>query len=367
VTALDAAVATVNAEETTDNALVCAKVRALLHGYAARWLEGDKQVSVLAVEVTSRAPVTNPGTGRGSRKFSAAGVLDVLIERHGRRCLLDHKTTSEDVEDPASTYWRQLIVEAQPSHYMLLEWLNGRKIDEAVWDVVKKPSISPRQFKSKAEKALAVSARKWFDHNLGDDTLAYLQTEDRENMEMYEARLTHDCTTERPDRYFQRRSVPRLDQDIMAYAKELWEAGQILLDARNKDRWPKHPRSCMAHGRPCEYLGICSGFDTLESNRWRVVEQVHREIPDLEGSGIDVLTFSSITTYQQCPRKYFYRYERGIERTDEEEAEALYFGTIFHLGLAAYWQALMPEEKPNGYRNETGTEFVADGPEGIVG
>ena len=95
----------------------------------------------------------------------------------------------------------------------------------------------------------------------------------------------------------------------------------------------------MQYGSPCKFLGICSGYDTPDSNKWIVKEQVHSELPIVEGDGRDILTNSRIRCYQVCPRKHYYQYEMGIERTVDEEREALYFGTLFHLALEAYFEA----------------------------
>jgi hypothetical protein len=236
----------------------------------------------------------------------------------------------------------------------LLKLLNGVKIDGAMWDVMRKPSIAPKQIKGKAELANIIANGRYMNTRLSQETLVWLQTNACENLEMYEARLLHDCTVEKPQHYFQRRSIPRLDSEILDYASELWDAGQLILEARRNDRWQKHPGSCMAYGTPCKYLGICSGTDNHESARWQPKENTHAELGD--GFDKNTITYSSVRCFQTCPKKYYYTYELGIERIDEEEREALLFGHIWHIGLEAYWRALMPEENENG--NDTRNECV---------
>src|SRR5215471_17627256 len=123
-------------------ALVVAKCRALMAGYDRLWREAP--YSVDAVETLVESDLWNPDTERKSRTFRLAGKLDVTLYHAttSRRVLMDHKTTSDDITDPSGAYWKQLAIEGQVSQYMLLEWLNGRKVDEAVWDVLRKPSIS---------------------------------------------------------------------------------------------------------------------------------------------------------------------------------------------------------------------------------
>lgn len=320
--------------------LVAAKCRGLLAGYDARWHRGD--CAPLYVEQHRESDLYNPETNRKSRALKIAGKLDVIAVRHGRRVIIDHKTCSQDIADHDAPYWRQLVIEGQVNQYMLLEWLNGVMVDEAVWDVTRKPSISPKKL-SKAERAGVTARRAYCGRDIGQASLDWLQTEERETLEMYEARLAYDCTTERPDWYFQRRTVPRLNAEVAEYAQELWEHGQELLHVRKTGRHVRNPGACMNYGMPCTFLGICSGHDTPDSDRWQKKPNVHVELPLINGDGRDVLTNSRIRCFQTCRRKHFYQYELGIERQDEEEKEALYFGSLYHAGLNAWWSSFIQE------------------------
>jgi len=315
--------------------LIVAKCRGLLRGYHARWQDAPYVVD--AVENLVISDLWNPETGRKSRSFRVAGKLDTT-GYSGRRVVMDHKSTSEDISDPNAPYWRQLVIEGQVSHYSLLEWLNGRKVDEAVWDVMRKPGISPKNV-SKADATQVAVTRCYFGQEMSAETLAQLRETGRENFEMYEARLAHDCTTERPQWYFQRRTVPRLDADLHEYATELWEHSQEILHARRENRWARNSGACMLYGSPCKFLGICSGYDTADSDNWKRKANVHTELPMLDGDGRDVLTNSRIRCFQTCRRKHYLQYELGLERQDEEEREALLFGTVWHLGLEAWFSA----------------------------
>lgn len=342
MTPLHAALAATDAFSGTDDRsmLVKAKVRGLLRGYDARWIDGPYIVDGVEEMVTS--DLWNPDTGRKSRSFQIAGKLDVTGWCGGRTVLIDHKTTADTISDPAGPYWRQLVIEAQASHYMLLMWLNGRKVDDAVWDVVKKPGIRPASI-AKKDQTQVLQDGVYCGATISMHGLAHLRETGREDLELYEARLAYDCTIERPDQYFQRRSVPRMDSEISEWAKELWGHSQDMLNARREDRWPRNSGACMNYGRPCVYLGVCSGMDTIESDKWRRKDQVHNELV-LDGDGRDVLTNSRIKVFQTCRRKEYYQYEVGVERQDEEEAESLYFGTLWHSGLEAWWLALKDKQ-----------------------
>lgn len=338
--AIDAINASVGNTSDDKQKLIAAKCRALIFGYAARW--ADQTYIPIVVEQLVQADLINPDTQAKSRTFRLAGKLDLVVGYHNKRILFDHKSASQDIVAPDATYWRQLAVGSQVAHYLLLEWLNGRKCDGAVWDVLRKPTIEPRKL-ANAEITRTCSNQSYCNVRMSDETMWSLQVSSRETLEMYEARLAINCIKERPEWYFQRQSVPRLDSELLTYAKDLWGMGQLILEARRNKRWPKHPHSCMTYNSACAFLGICSGFDRADSPNWQPRKSVHSELtPDFDKN---TLTYSSITTFQTCPRKFYYRYELGIERIAEEKREALFFGSLLHCALEAYWLALMPAEK----------------------
>lgn len=317
-------------------AIIATKCKALMAGYHARW--ADAGYVTLSTETVYRSNLWNPETQRRSRSFEVAGKVDVDAMHSGRHVIIDHKTTSEDISDPNAPYWRQLMVERQPTHYMLLEWLNGRKVEGAIWDVVRKPGISPKKLARGEYEAVSITGH-YSGRRTSPESVAQLQAdpERRETLEMYEARLALDCTTERPQWYFQRRPVTRLDSDIHEHSTELWEHGQELLHAINTNRHARNSGACMLYGRPCKFLGICSGFDNPESDNWKKKSCVHAELPGIEGDGRGVITNSRISCFQTCRRKEFFEYELGIERIEEGDGEALYFGSCWHAAQQAWW------------------------------
>lgn len=320
--------------------LVIAKCRALIRGYHARWK--DAGYIPETVEQTKLADLYNPDTQGKSRTFQVAGKLDVVARYMSRRVLIDHKTTSQDISDPNAPYWRQLVVEGQISHYMLLQWMHGGKCDDAMWDVLRKPQISPKKI-TKAEIKAVVSLGDYFSLKVSEaDKQTFVDGNERETVAMYEARLTHDCVKERSDHYFARRSVPRIDAEILDYARDLWQHSQDILYTRQQERLPpRNSGACLLYGSPCKFLGICSGHDTADSDRWQKKASVHPELPDIE-NGKQLLTNSRIRTFQTCRRKHFYDYEMAIERQDEDEKEALFFGTVWHAGQEAWWRSFLP-------------------------
>lgn len=349
---LDAINAAVWNERDEDKQLVAAKCRGLLWGYHKRWL--DDTYTALGVEQVLESPLVNPDTGRSSRTFTLAGKLDVIAERDGKRILIDHKTTSEDIGDPNAAYWRQLAIEGQVNQYMILDAMtNGSRFDHAVWDVVKKPGIRPKKL-SKADRAAIVETGMYCGFEVSTVDRNYVQQVENENPGLYTLRLAADCT-ERGEWYFQRVVVPRLDSELLEYARELWGHSQEILAARQSERYPRNSGACMMYGSACEYLGICSGHDTPDSDRWQKVESVHAE---LDGVGGSALTNSRVRCFQTCRRKHLYRYEIGIRRQHEEDREALYFGTLWHTALEAYWKCFLVKDQSH---DDTDTDDAGSG------
>lgn len=366
--ALIAGLAVIDAAEKKTEAqeLVAAKCRGLLRGYDARWAKSLYEVA--GVEYLRQSDLWNPATNHKSRTFTVAGKIDALFLDGETPLIVDHKTTSEDISDPLSPYWRQLTVEAQPTHYILLEWLNGRRVDGALWDVVRKPQIRPAKLSAAELKSLTFT-HKYYGADLPEEEIALAQQTQRESLALYEMRLAHDCTAERPEWYFQRRRVPRLESEIHEHATELWEHGQEILHARNESRWARNSGACMLYKTPCKFLGICSGHDDPESGNWQKKSQVHSELVGLiGGDGREVLTNSRIKSFQTCRRKHYFEYELGIEKLDEEERESLWFGTLWHQALEAWfgWFKQQNERNTDEYSNSAPATEVGSASETVA-
>lgn len=339
--ALNAALAKVD-EFTLDNpwkdpasaAVIGAKVKGLMVGYDARWAGGGWS-PVGELERVVRLPIVNPETGRTSRTFDQAGKFDGVVTGNGRTVLLEHKSTSDDIGDPDAPYWRRLAIDSQVSKYMLQSWQEGLKLDGCLYDVIRKPGIRPKAL-TKAQVAEIASAKTYSGFGVPEEEAARVMAgEHEESPYLYFLRLAAETIAE-PAKYFQRRMIPRLDSDVAEYAGELWAIADEIRLARINGRHYRNSEACMTWGRPCEYLGLCSGIDSPDSDKWTRAESVHEELPGV-GDGRDTLTNSRIKTFQTCRRKHFHRYEEGLRRSNEDEAEALYLGTALHEALAAWW------------------------------
>lgn len=315
-------------------ALRFATLRGLLYGYHHWWLQEEWHPE--AIETEFHLPIVNPDTGRRSRTFEHAGKFDGLISSHeGEQYLLEHKTCSEEL-GPDASYWKRLTIDTQISAYLLACWVKGQKLNGVLYDVIRKPEIRPRKLTG-AERKELWSTQTYCGNLVADADAERCRqdTEFRETPRMFEARLALDTRT-RPDWYFARRTIRRLDQEILTYAAELWQTAEEIRGAMRTGDRRRNDRACMAYGRPCEYLDLCARHDTLDSPNWKKLSTPHPELA-LEDptDGSRILTHTRIGCFTTCRRKHHYRYELGITRW--EEAEPLVFGSLLHQALAAWW------------------------------
>ena len=359
--ALKAALFTFELNDETDWKMACMG-RAMLRAYHRTWIKAHEQIELISTEQTFTAELINPETGRRSRKLSLAGKLDKVARQDGV-VFFDHKTTSDNIEDPNSNYWRQLAVDSQPKMYELLLGQNGVLVDRVVWDVAKKPRLSPRRISVADCKAL-VATCNWYGSDVSADSVTWAMETQRENPELFEARLFFEIKTH-PEKYFARRSVERITSELIQFAGDLWEVGQRVQRSKKSDHKLRNPGACMHYGRPCQFLGICSGHDRPDSHRWQIKEDVHVELDGEVPDGRDVVTNSRMKCFLQCEAKHYYQYELGIQRVEEERMDALHFGTLWHEAMDAWWAAASRGEK-NGNSNKSGKQelAVADNQEG---
>lgn len=313
------------------------KVRALVTAYHDQWKSAPFRV--LAVEETFSLPIVNPQTGRSSRTFCQGGRFDLMVHFDARTWMVEHKSTAEEIADPGAPYWKRLAIDSQVSMYALANWQNGRKLDGTIYDVIRKPTIRPKQI-TKADQKTLIEARVYCGFKVDEHDIAEADGNTfSETPKLYGLRLLRDAL-DNPPKYFQRRPVPRLDNEILEWAKELWQVSQDIRQTEISGGHYRNSGACMNYGRPCDFLGICSGYDTPDSDKWRRRDQAHPEVdlPD------DALTHSRIRCYQTCKRMHHYKYGLRLERADDETAEALLFGQLLHRALEAYYLALKGQQ-----------------------
>lgn len=246
-----------------------AKAEELLAGYDERWLAEMGRYEVLAVEQTFIVPLINPDTGGVSRTWNLAGKFDGVLRdlATGQVLILEHKTTSDPIEDPTATYWTKLAMDSQVSHYYIGAEGAGFSATGCLYDVLLRARLKPY-------RATPVENRKFKK----DGTLYANQRAEDETPNEYRARLRADIQAN-PEKYFQRRDVPRTESDIRDYLGDAWAEGRAIREAELADRAPRNPEACHRFGQ-CPFWPICAeGFQPEDHpDMYERVEDVHPEL-----------------------------------------------------------------------------------------
>jgi PD-(D/E)XK nuclease superfamily len=217
---------------------------------------------------------------------------------------MEHKTASEDI-GLGSVFWKRLRLDAQASNYIAGARALGFEPDGVLYDVLRKPALRPLEVNSKRSVA--------------------------ETPEEYGKRCLADIL-EKPDYYFQRGTVVRLESEERDAAFDTWQVADQIRQSRNLERWPRNVDSCAPYGRMCGYWSVCSGEAQLEDPALFEATEIH---PELEGKHrLPLLTSSSARTYRACARRYFFAYETA--RRPRAKAGSLHIGSLVHKGLEAW-------------------------------
>lgn len=226
---------------------VLEQVRALVVGYDRRWADSRDEYETIEAEATFSAPLLNPDTWRSSRTFTLEGSIDQLVRRRGasRVLVLERKTTSDAIDDATSPYWAKLAMDGQVSQYYIGAESLGHEIEGCVYDVIRKPALRPL-------KATPEASRKYKK----DGTLYASQREEDETPEEYGDRVLQAVTKE-PEKYYQRREVPRLESELREYMVECWQYARMMREDANLGVAPRNPEACHRFGA-CWAWEICA-------------------------------------------------------------------------------------------------------------
>ena len=236
-------------------------IRALLAGYF--WRYADSMFEVVAAELQFDIPLASPRSGSKSRTFHLAGKIDAIVRLpDGRRAVLEYKTTSDDIA-PDSQYWLRLRKDPQISLYYLAARAAGHDVQTIVYDVARKPAIQPRRtpiLDDNGEKIVLdrdgnrVLTKQGKLRQTADSELGYVLQTREETAEEYGNRLIEDIGM-RPDFYYGRREVPRLEDDLAAFQMDVWQQAQHILWCRRQGHWIANPNRFTCPG--CDYADLC--------------------------------------------------------------------------------------------------------------
>lgn len=251
-------------------------------------LYAGQHLEVIAAEIPFELPITNPETGRISQTYRKAGKIDQIVRLpDGRIAIREFKTTGDDISI-ASDYWQRLRIDHQISHYMIAARELGHDVQTVIYDVARKPTISPRLIPEldagglkvvKDANGNRIIGKNGKPRQTGDDDLGWKLVQRRESVVEYAERLRADIL-ERPQFYFARNEIPRLENDLDEYRHELWQMANHLRETKNAGRWFRNTSACLIFGR-CEYFDICTNNIDLTQgvpSGYVQVDSVHQEL-----------------------------------------------------------------------------------------
>lgn len=261
------------AEREADE-LDLARAQVMVMGYHLRW--AGEPYEVLAVEAEFNAPLRNPLTGRVSQVWRLGGKVDVLARdlRTGSVCLIEHKTTSEDVS-PGSDYWKRLRMDGQVSTYFEGARHLGHDVAVCVYDVLAKPKHTLKAVPllddhgnkvvlDASGERVRTAQGKW--RQTGDAAQGYVLQTRPETLDEYKARLVEELGAE-PQRYWCRGDVVRLEAELHGALLDTWQLAQSLREEQLAGRYPRNPDACMAPGRTCPFFAVCAGEASIDDER----------------------------------------------------------------------------------------------------
>ena len=248
-----------------------AHAEALLEGYDEMYAdELGHRYEVLDVEAEFRTPLVNPDTGATSKTFQLAGKLYVIVydRLEGRKKFIEHKSSGESIEQ-GSPYWARRRLDSQVSVYFAGAASLGHDCTACIYDVLGKTGLRPL-------KATPMESRKY----KADGALYANQRTEDETPEAYKERIMEDMA-KRPERYYQRREIVRLDDEMRQFAREIWVQAQTMRDARRLQIAPANPDACERFGKLCSFFPYCSGEASLDDvSRFRRIDWPHPELTE---------------------------------------------------------------------------------------
>lgn len=241
----------------------CETVVRLLCGYVWRW--ANEPLEHLAAEQSFRLPLLNPDTGKPTPLFELAGKIDGIVRlQDSRLAVFESKLLGEDIQ-PDSDLWRRLQIDSQISMYVLAARRLGYPVECVLYNVTRKPTIKPTAIPLLDELGVKivldregnrVKTKTGYYRTTGDTALGYVVQTRPMTVEEWGDKLTEDIC-ERPDYYYVRREIARLDQDLKEYEYDLWSIQQTIRDAQKTNRWFR------TASKNCDW---CSFFAPCTSN-----------------------------------------------------------------------------------------------------
>lgn len=240
------------------------RTRAMLRAYFSRWAEMRQAWKVVAVERVFEFEIA-PGV-------MFAGKLDLVAERDDVLYVWDHKSSSDEIANVGTDFWQHLAIDKQIVTYSEAVLRLFGRMPAILWDVVGKPGGKPKG-KTKIARRKAET----------DEQYEKRKADNLETLEEFEERLVSEMLAT-PDEYLVRREVHRTAEQHAELLAEVVETCRRI-DA-HQGPWVRNDRACQSKYGTCQYLGVCAGVETLDSERFEKIDAAH---PELAGEASDAL------------------------------------------------------------------------------
>lgn len=210
------------------------KASAMVACYSAYWGNTiiPDWVRVVSTAASEQVFAFRP---KGARYKMSGKVDGVVLCADGVKCLLETKTTTDDIS-PGSDYWQRLNVDQQIDLYCYATGVN-----DILYDVVRTPQIRPKKIEKKEAG----------DTYFGQPIVAVAG--EVESPTHYAARLMA-TVNEEPFNYFKRMRIRRSDEQIALTIAENKATAKAIRSAK---LFTRNSSACTQFMRTCEYIDIC--------------------------------------------------------------------------------------------------------------
>jgi hypothetical protein len=296
-----------------------------------------------------------PVEAEAERKFSIPnssfemyGKLDTIVVRindtKNGLIQLEHKTGSRDANSDDVFPFKTSAVSSQITTYAMLQSAAGQPLDYSVLDYIRVPSIRPKIIPAGTDAKQTGTLREvrglgtYFGYYLSAATKdIYKEGEKiKENTEAYQYRLRKDIA-DNPERYYSRKGpIVRNNVEIINQLLTLEQVTREIDRAEEEEHlgsYYMNTSQCLNYGSECEFMSLCDGTSTPDSEDFE-----HRG--GASGSGSSNLSFSKVTTFMSCRRKFYHRYIQKLQKR-HSGSKSLRIGSLFHIALENYYNSLI--------------------------
>lgn len=199
-----------------------------------------------------------------------AGKIDKIVRRaDGQVSIVEHKSTTMAIDDPAAPYWRRLAMDPQISTYFLGAASLGYNVTTCVYDVIRRPMHQPLMATPPDKMKFKKDGTPYSNCRTQNET-----------PEEYETRVLSNILQEQ-SKYFARQEVVRLPREMEAHLADLKNV-IVALGHSQSEGFHKNPLACFGRGT-CPFLDACCGLeDPAGSERFRKSEATNGH-EELEG------------------------------------------------------------------------------------